>query len=69
LKLFETVKSSALQPVCTVHHCVHQNVRGVHHFERVHTGASPTCHTKYIPFTKTSCYQKWTINQPMAFRN
>jgi len=27
---------SALQPVCTVHPRVHQNMRGVHHYERVH---------------------------------
>jgi len=27
---------------------VHQNMRGVNHYERVHKGASPTCHTKQI---------------------
>ena len=35
---------SALQPVCTVHPRVHQNMRGVHHYERVHMGASQTSH-------------------------
>jgi len=46
---------SAIQPVCTVHPGVHQNMRGVHHYERVHKGASHTCHPKQILFTKTFC--------------
>jgi len=36
------VWTSALQPVCTVH----QHMRGVHHYERVHKDALQTCHTK-----------------------
>jgi len=36
---------SALQPVHG-HPRVHQNMRGVHHYERVHKGASQTGHTK-----------------------
>ena len=40
------VWTSALQPVCTVHPTVHQHMRGVHHYERVHKDALQTCHTK-----------------------
>jgi len=47
--------ASALQPVCTLHPRVHQNMRRVHHYERVHKGASQTCHTKEILFTKILC--------------
>jgi len=38
-----------------VHPRVHQNMRGVHRYERVHKGASETCHTQQIRFTKTFC--------------
>jgi len=48
-KFFGVTYSSALQPVCTVH----QNMRGVHRYERVHQRTSQTCHTKQILFTKT----------------
>jgi len=47
---------SALQPVCTVHPGVHQNMRGVHHYERVHKGASQTCHLKRELFLGLSCW-------------
>jgi len=33
----------------------YQNMRGVHHYERVHKGASQTFHTKQILFTNTFC--------------
>jgi len=42
--------TTALQMVRTVH----QNVREVHHYKRVHKGASQTCHTKQILFQKLS---------------
>jgi len=47
--------ASALQPVCTVHPRVHQNMHGVHHYKKADKGASQTCHTKQILFTKTFC--------------
>jgi len=47
-----------LVAVCLRQHSstgVHQNMRGVHHYERVHRDALQTCHTKLILFTKTLC--------------
>jgi len=55
------IYSSALQPVCTVHPRVHQNMRGVQHYERVNKDALQTYHAKQILFTKTLCYQ----NEPI----
>jgi len=45
---------------------VHQIMRGVHHYERVHKGASKTCHTKQILFTKLSVNTNEPFNQPMT---
>jgi len=62
------LQCSALQPVCTVHPGVHQNMRGVHHYERVHKGASQICHTKQILFTKLSVSKNEPFNLRMTFR-
>jgi len=63
-----TSYTSTLQLVCMVPPGVHQNMRGVHHYERVHKGASQTCHTKQILFTKLSVSKIEPFNQPMTFR-
>jgi len=63
-----TSYTNALQPVCTVHPGVHQNMRGVHHYERVRKGASQTCHTKQILLTKLSVSKIDPFNQPMTSR-
>ena len=51
---------SALQTVGMMHTRVHQKMLGVHHYERVHKGASQAYQQYTQNLKKNYCIQKWT---------